>query len=253
MEILEKTFFQLIIPFISWAMLGMVMDGTFSFNWLTKPDDGLWFLWVLFWIGAISICLSKLTKLFNWPEELIVGICCTILLGVLLINKLSFGYHLVAWYLPFYSLGALTNKYEEKFDDVLIHLKWFLLVLFIVLGLFWMRTLPPAFIGGNSMLITYVYKFITGIVACFGIYIAAKSLNRKLSVLSEIGGGMTLGIYAIHQPLIRFLREFIFYDFNLIPIWVQVILLFFISILLTVTIYWVISKNKYTSKLFLGK
>lgn len=184
---LKRRFSQLIIPFISWAMVGMVVDGTFTLKWLTKPDDALWFLWVLFWIGVIFVSLSKLSKILNWPEEILMSICCTIFLGILLISKLSFGYHLVAWYLPFYSFGAITNKYEEKFDNVLNIFKWPLLIMFVFLGFFWMRTTPPTFINGNSMLITYVYKFITGIVGCFGIYIVTKSLNRKILFLSVMG------------------------------------------------------------------
>lgn len=102
------------------------------------------------------------------------------------------------------------------------------------------------------MLITYVYKFITGIVGCFGIYITTKSLNGNILILSEMGG-MTLDIYAMHQPLIRLLYAHGFCNIGTIPTWIQVILLFFISTLLTITIYWILSKNQYTSKLFLGK
>ena len=47
----KKRFFQLIIPFMAWAMLGMTISGNYNWIWLTKPDTALWFLWVLFWIG----------------------------------------------------------------------------------------------------------------------------------------------------------------------------------------------------------
>ena len=95
-------------------MLAMTMSGNWSMSWLVKPDTSLWFLWVLFWIGTLHVCMIRPIQKFKYGEEIVMAIASVLLLGVLLVSKLSFGFHLVAWYFPFYCMGYVTKKYWDK-------------------------------------------------------------------------------------------------------------------------------------------
>ena len=130
---------QLVIPFVAWAMLGMTLSTDFNWNWLVRPDNGLWFLWVLFWIGVLQILFSKLARKINIAEEYIFMTVCLVLLGVMVVNKLAFGFHLIAWYLPYYILGSLFRKYEVRLSPILDKSRLPLVVLYITGGYFWMR------------------------------------------------------------------------------------------------------------------
>lgn len=152
---IKRRFIQLVIPFIAWAMLGLTIQGEYNWTWLTQPDTGLWFLWVLFWIGVIHIVLSKLSVILKIEENLIFGISCILFLGILFINKLSFGYHLVAWYLPFYLMGSILKRFENQLFPI-INKNYFVLgMLFVILAFYWMRNESPTFININSQALIF--------------------------------------------------------------------------------------------------
>ena len=248
----KKRFFQLIIPFMAWAMLGMTISGNYNWIWLTKPDTALWFLWVLFWIGCAHIGISKLGKRLNISDEIIMVIATIVFLCLLLISKFSFGFHLFAWYLPFYFAGVITRKYSIILDR-LDKFKWTFLLTFVVLGFFWMRKESPTFMHSNSMSTIYSYKIIVGFIGCYTFILIARLHNHKLLYISELGGVMTLGIYAIHQLVIKYLVSFnTLFNYSL-PLWLYVCLVFLLTLGITLILYKILSHIKFLSRLFLGK
>ena len=247
---------QLVIPFVAWAMLGMTLSTDFNWNWLVRPDNGLWFLWVLFWIGVLQILFSKLARKINIAEEYIFMTVCLVLLGVMVVNKLAFGFHLIAWYLPFYILGSLFRKYEVRLSPILDKSRLPLVVLYITGGYFWMRNESPTFMHTNSQLIIFGYKFLIGIIGCLCFMSIFRLWNGRGLIISEIGGGMTLGIYAIHQTVIRYTLESnkqLGWGMENLTLWVQVLVLFIITCLSTFLIYFIFNKTVITRKLFLGR
>lgn len=64
---------------------------------------------------------------------------------------------------------------------------------------------------------------------------------------------MTLGIYALHQPIIRFAVNKDLFQISSMEFWLQCVILFLCASVLTLLGYWGLSKNKFLSKLFLGK
>ena len=249
---IKRRFIQLIVPFVAWSMLSMTLSGNYSLNWLTRPDTSLWFLWVLFWIGCVHLGLSKLSKQFQIYEEIIILIACIVFLGLLFINKFSFGFHLFAWYLPFYCAGAITRKHQSNLFYKLVDFKWLFLLLFIILGYFWMRQESPTFINTNSTAIIYFYKFLVGFIGCYTFILFAQMYNYKVLYICELGG-MTLGIYAIHQFVIKFLIESHLYDIDCMGLWGQICSIFFMTLILTVFSYQILSHIPFLSQLFLGK
>ncbi len=190
-ESLRRRFVQLVIPFISWAILDMSIRGDFNIRWLTDPDSALWFLWVLFWIGVIHISLSKLSMKMRVPEEIIIGIGCCLLIAILMFSKLSFGFHLIAWYLPFYVMGCLTMKYQHELIPFLNKIRIPLLLIFLVSAYFWMRNSSPLFIDSNSQMMIFGYKFFVGVIGSLSIFSLLNLWNYRVLYISELGGGNT--------------------------------------------------------------
>ncbi len=251
---LKKRSIQLLIPFLAWAMLGMTISNNFNWMWLTKPDTGLWFLWVLFWIGALHISLSKLAYKINVIEEIILSIACIVLLGSVIVSKLSFGFHLIAWYFPFYLLGVFSRKYDIIVIKYLEKYKWLLLGMFILDGYFWMRNESPTFLNTKSPIIIMGYKFLIGIIGCYCFMALIRPFNNKWLIISELGGGMTLGLYAIHQSVIKYILVLQdYYSLKINSLWLTITLLFIATCLFTIIIYLIFNKLSFTRRLLLGK
>lgn len=186
--LIRRRAIQLIVPFIAWAMVGMSVSGNPDWNWLTNPDTALWFLWVLFWIGTVHLSLSKCTRYIQANEEVVFFIVCLLFLVTLVFTKLSYGFHLIAWYLPFYCLGAFSRKYEPGFTAMTDRFRWTLGISFIVLAFFWMRNESPAFIQSDSQIIIFGYKFLTGFIGSLFFMSISRLYDSKLLLISEIGG-----------------------------------------------------------------
>ena len=229
------------------------IQGEYNWTWLTQPDTGLWFLWVLFWIGVIHIVLSKLSVILKIEENLIFGISCILFLGILFINKLSFGYHLVAWYLPFYLMGSILKRFENQLFPI-INKNYFVLgMLFVILAFYWMRNESPTFININSQALIFGYKFIVGFIGCLFFISLGQFFDDKILYLSELGSGMTLGIYAVHQFVIRLLVHFkIQMDWS-DNFWIGVLIAFIFVFGISFLIYRLIGYSRYISKILLGK
>jgi len=251
---IRKRFVQLIIPFVAWAMLGLATTRSWNLIWFTQPDTGLWFLWVLFWIGVIFVSLSIISDKLNISLEMLTIFCCAILIGVLFISKLMFGFHLIAWYLPFYCLGAFLRKHYGKFIVIFKKAGLSLCVVFCVMVMFWMRNEPPTFMSSGGTAITFGYKFLTGLAGCGAFFYLSTFANCKILYLSCLGG-VTLGVYAIHLPLVRFIAQIPLFE-NIARHGGQFIMvgvLFLMTCIVTGMLYWILSRFNLTSRIFLGK
>lgn len=252
---IKHRFLQLVISFIAWAMIGMVITNDYNWYWLTNPDTALWFLWVLFWIGTLHMALSKLSKKLGIAEEVVFLSACIVFLGILFISKLSFGFHLLAWYLPFYCLGSIARKYESI---LILRLQdWCLIfgLLFVTSGFFWMRNESPTFLQSDSQALIFGYKFLVGFLGCIFFLSIIRVFERNMLLLNKLGG-VTLGIYAIHQLVIRCIVNMdSITDIPLLSanLWAQIIGIFILAFLITLFVYWLLNSFNVTSKLFLGK
>lgn len=189
-SLIKRRAIQLIVPFISWAMIGMTISGSYDMEFLIHPDTALWFLWVLFWIGTVHMTLSKCCLRFNLNEEIVFFISCFLFLAVLLFSKLSFGFHLFAWYLPFYVFGAFSRKHDSLFSNIMDHCRLPLGACFVILAFFWMRNESPTFMSSQSQVIIFGYKFIVGLIGSLFFMSVARMFDGKLLLISEIGGGV---------------------------------------------------------------
>ena len=123
---IKKRFIGLMIPFITWAIIGSVYRSfsratvfdidSFIVNlkaYFLRPEHGLWYCWVLFFACLIHGILYKL------PEK--VGVCLLIAVAVCLwILRLPnvFGLHNLQKLFVFYVAGYLISKYKYGSNTV---------------------------------------------------------------------------------------------------------------------------------------
>ena len=253
---------QLIIPFLIWTTISLLINNKLTFStfvsYLVIPDDGLWFLWVLFFINVLFLIVTYIFKKINYPEEIgILGMCLILTLIMVLFEIRVFGFQFIAFYFLFYCMGYAIHKYYEmvKTNNIFV-----LLIIAIVWGFLawnWKMSEPPTFLDGipvPSALMLYGYRFIT---ACAAIYlllmVAPRVLNNQhhLNTLISTFGGVSLGIYAVHYLVIANAFGFCNRQGYEIPL---IVLITFISgVLITWGIVFVLNMVPQARKILLGK
>lgn len=189
----KKRFFQLIVPFLAWAVLGCCIKGDFFDLWrkIQHPDSGLWFLWCLFFIVLLLKLCESVSKRMNIGLEKVVCGIALLLIGTMVALKFKlFGFQFIAWYFPFYCMGFFARKYQDILWKMTSRVAWPMLALFVVMAYWWMRKDPPLFLPANSpVLYNYAYKFVTATVALVALMPLFKThINYKTLIISTMGG-----------------------------------------------------------------
>jgi fucose 4-O-acetylase-like acetyltransferase len=257
--------FRLVIPFITWYVIKYIIDKQWVnytfFNFIKliikSPDNGLWFLWVLFVIRVIFILLKKISNKLHYNELMIIIIFS--LLIILLKPVRVLGIDLVKTYYTYFCLGYIANKEINIIKKININNKMFKyssIVIFIIAAMQWNRTGAPFFYNENLngsfgvvyKIIVKIYNIITALLGSLFIFFISDLVVKKnktiLKSLSYLGKN-TLGIYAIH-----------FYLVDLIStksLFLNYILNFCISISLSIIIIKIIKRYKVLSLILLGE
>ena len=98
------------------AFAGISLRDFVEFNLrvILRPDLGLWFLWVLFFIHTLFICCRKAAKALQIDERIIVLVVLGGLNLVELITRTDFlGFHWIAWYFIFFSAGVYIRPFSQ--------------------------------------------------------------------------------------------------------------------------------------------
>ena len=206
--LLRRRTFQLLVPFLSWALLEAALRGRLSDFPLTLlyPDRGLWFLYVLFVVTVLHVACFKLFRLMRLAPEWGVALLVGVLMGVKVVCRFDYlAFPHVAWYFFFYHVGFFMRKYEDKISERSRLVAGLLcLSLFFVLAYWWRLAAPPAFMSvACPVAVGSLYNLSTALFACLGfIWVGQKHLKQHLPIITKMGW-ITLGIYAIHQTLLR--------------------------------------------------
>lgn len=253
---------QLIIPFLIWTTISLLINNKLTFStfvsYLVIPDDGLWFLWVLFFINVLFLIVTYIFKIINYPEEIgIFGMCLILTLIMVLFEIRFFGFQFIAFYFLFYSMGYVIHKYFEKIKINNVYVLLLIAALWGILAWNWQMSEPPSFLAGiplPSALMLYGYRFITASAAIYLLLmVAPRILNHqyRLNTLITSLGGVSLGIYAVHYLVIANAFGFCSrhgYDIPLI-----VLITFISGVLITWGIVLVLNMIPSTRKILLGK
>ncbi len=230
MEFIKRKFYQLIIPFVAWYLIGYFLGGahyrgvhfmTYIHDVIVSPDDGLWFLYVLF---VNFCCLAFIRKLE--PKLKLWSYLITWLV-IYALPTAKYGVGLVKWHLPFFITGYLIFRYRERLERYSKVPAALSLATFPILAATWHRLYNPAplthldgrliahhisniSVGDIATLNVYpvIVLFYLYAVAFSGIgftYWVFKALHNKY-IYSFFGflGLYTLDVYVVHEYFFRF-------------------------------------------------
>lgn len=256
-QTVRKRFKQLMVPFLSWAVVGCCihLDWHRFIDKIIHPDTGLWFLWALFFIVLLMKLCDSACSYLKVKLEYVVCIFSLLLMGIMVALKFKlFGFQFIAWYLPFYAIGFFGRKYQNLWEGWGRISPLWLSALFLFMAYWWMRKDPPLFMGQDSHAIyNYAYKFIVATVAIAAFIPLFKSyMNRIVLIITKLGG-VTLGIYAIHQTVITILMLWLDIESLQLPYWLYIGCLWMTALAISYLCYILIERNRCLSSLFLGK
>lgn len=259
---------QLLIPFTIWSLIQFFVRGNCSLNAILQiiihPDSYFWFLWVLFWICVIFNLAQLLSSKLKENEMVLILGTCLLLFGVMVVMEIRvLGFQFLAYYFLFYTLGYSLHKYEET--PLLKALsKPYVMVVLTALWAFlawgWtMHGLPswvPAIPHVPSALLQYAYRGFTALVAIVVLIgFAPKALNGtgKLNKMICTLGVVSLGLYVVHLSIMGYVVTTIKSVVPSIENWTCIALSFAIALAISYLVVLLLSKNKHTARILLGK
>lgn len=255
---------QLLVPYVIWSIISFCISGDYSFNNLSAlllfPDKYFWFLWILFWTCIVFSLSRYLSVKVNVDELWGIAIASIIMIvAMVAFDFRMFGFQFLAYYFIFYVLGYCMHRFEFlQFSNKYVLMS--LSVLWFLLAWSWnMHKLPnwfPENFPIPTSLVQYAYRGLTASIAVIVMLnIVPKLLNgsdRLNSYISRLGA-YSLGIYVCHLCFMGSLYKGIDTLFPSFPIWLDVVILFTLSLVTTVFIVEVLKQNCVTAKLLLGK
>lgn len=250
---LKKRLFQLALPFVFWAIVyPLFISGHFDLNntykTLLYPDNGLWFLYNLFFYCILSNCSEKFaTKRFS--QEFYMLLFLTALYVLMFVFHTLFNVTQICWYFPFFLIGFYIHKYSsiiekyEKYNN-------FIGVIFIFTMPLWMMREVPLFYKWINLgtAFSYIYRYTVEIAGTlFFFFIGKKFLDFPIVLLNKIGT-KTLGIYAFQFVVLHYLGMLFDINNSLLKILIETCL----TVPICYLIVCIIEKIKYLNVCFIG-
>lgn len=203
----------MLIPWVSWVFLFSLFSNNLKdYVWKAfyEPDTSLWFLITLFYIACFQNVLYFLSQKININLFILSFISFVILLLVhKTIEPSPFGFGWTVYHFPYYVIGQYLRY--AKFELIQNRLFYILLPVFFILAFYWKRLevpiiLPNLFIAQEYII--YFYKYACAITGSLALLYVFKTLSIFFSKrnLFVYAGQLSLGIYACHVPIIKFIR-----------------------------------------------
>lgn len=268
LNVCKRRSFQLLVPFLVWSLMRFLLSGDYSIDHLIKivirPDAYFGFLWVLFLICVIFNLAQLVASRLKVNEMILILGTCIILLGVMVVMEIRvFGFQFLAYYFLFYTLGFSLHKYESSPLLKGVNKPYVMIVLTLLWAfLAWgwtMHGLPswmPAIPYMPSSLLQYAYRGFTALVAIVLLMgVAPKVLNStsRLNKMICMLGVVSLGLYVVHLSIMGYVVTAVQSVVPSIRNWTCVALSFVIALAISYLVVWLLSKNKHTARIFLGK
>lgn len=205
---LKDKFLRLIVPFFTWYLVYYPLGNDITLDrsgtipeylarGVINPQNGLWFLWVLFFCYIFLFITQTIEKYFRDFSFLLV---------FLLINFVpidTFGFMHFKYFFSFFALGYLLAKYKDKISKIKRYILPAGLVLFPALFFLWYPNLN----GEQLVPLYYIFTqtkffFIKYLLALFGIlfsysFIFLIKASKSYYLLAWLGL-FTLDIYCSH-------------------------------------------------------
>ncbi len=259
---LSKRVWQLLVPYLVWCLLKLLLIQEFNLASIAKivtDPVSFWFLWVLFWVYLIFQLSLYLHRKSNSKFNYMSIVFALILIGAMaVLNTKIFGFHLIAYYFSFYALGYYMGQHK------LLNVKsgWLLgglAVVWLFLAMGWsMHALPswmPAIPYVPVAMVQLAYRFITAFIAIVVLLNTAPLLLKEVGKVNNVFarlGFYSLGIYVTHYLVIWWIAEWEIKNMSLGAA-SEIALVFVTGLIAAIILVWILSKNKYTALVFLGK
>lgn len=259
---------QLLVPYLVWTIVAFLIKGEYTLSaisgMLLYPDRSFWFLWVLFWICVIFNLAQQIASRLKVNEMIMILGTCFLLFGVMVVMEIRvLGFQFLAYYFLFYTLGYCLHKYEET-PLLKGMLKPYVLAALAGLWAFlawgWtMHGLPswmPAIPHVPSTLLQHAYRGFTAFVAIVVLLGSSPKLLNSTDTLNQMIctlGVVSLGLYVVHLSLMGYIVDGVQLIMPNIRTWTCVATTFVVALTISYLIVWLLNKNKYTSRIFLGK
>ena len=265
-EFLTSRFVQLIPPFLCWPIIWRIVEMDFAgleeqyMKLFKQPDTGLWFLYILFLISLLEFIRKKLldyiipdsSHSLAWWINLISILALSVTLPalILILNLRGWGIQLISLYYPFYMMGNLMRQHWNKIGHRLKSIGWVLMVLFIIsLAVYW-GGYTALFNVGSKSLFDYGFKVLTSTLGALSMFsLFSRSQGVEFPRWTYYIGSHTLGIYAVHQPLIGYLRN----NIHLPSVPLQICISFMLISAASLLFVYIAQRNKWSAMLLLGE
>lgn len=252
----SKRFVQLIIPFLVWTGINALikLDPSLILEDILRPEKGLWFLWALFFITIIHTACCRLAYRTRCKDEYLSLFVAFALFATMRKFDL-FCYSTIAKFFIYYILGFYSRKYIRSANiniEKCSIIGLSSLVVFLVLGFFSTQSGAPSFMpSASSALYGQVYNLVVSLIAITSMLLLFRLYLDKYLTISKLGE-VTLGVYAIHRPIMSLLPlQLISYEHRTLY-YVLVLLLCCIVTVLSYYAVQFINRNRYTSLLLNG-
>lgn len=267
-----KRFLQLIVPFFCYNVIAFFADGfaeislrgfaEFNLRIILRPDLGLWFLWVLFFIHTLFICCRKAATVLQIDERIIVLVVLGGLNLVELITRTDFlGFHWIAWYFIFFSAGVYIRPFSQM-EHVSLDRGLLIgsAILFPVCAYFFRlqncitppRILQSIDLGSYFPIFYRLWVAALGIILFYEIFKWTETMGASYCTkILILLGRETLGLYFVHCLIINLTIAPFVDRMGLIPIGGAVV----VGIVLTAVSYLIVKllrRNRLSRLLILG-
>lgn len=260
----RRRFWQILVPYFVWSFIVFLQKGNYTFEQLSRmimyPDSYFWFLWVLFWICVIFELAKKAAELVHIDELVPISLCCLLLLGAMVTCEIRIlGFQFLAYYFLFYTLGYCVHRCPVLQVRSIIPLIALAIVWGVLAWSWKMHSLPtwvPVIPHVPTSLLQYAYRGLSALVAILVMFgFAPKVLNGGNTVnrcMVEIGV-YSLGLYVIHLVFMGCLSKALEYVAPEASLLTKVVVIAFVDLVLSIVLVQFLKRNKYTSKILLGK
>ncbi len=263
---LTKKTKHLIVPFLSWAIIGCLIYNRNIITTIKKlffdpSNGGLWFLTTLFSLSLIICILNIISNKIKINFYILISIFSLFFVCAGAICKTNIlGIRSISWYYIFYVSGIILKQYEnQKIIAILYKNVYWELLLFVIFAYFFRRSYTSNDYSIISKLTFFANKLFVAFLGIMSSYFICKKYlsskdNKIIRIFSKIGQ-KTLGIYAIQFIAIKFLTKFDIiniFGYNC-DITIHIIFDFILAAIISYYMTLTLEKNKYTSKILLGK
>ncbi|MFW2488461.1 acyltransferase family protein [Clostridium chromiireducens] len=267
----KKRVISLLLPFLIWGIItslfvcfkDIIIRHTLSTfierirDLFLYPANGLWFLWVLFFINVIHLIINSLEEKNGMISYVIVFII------VMIIPFGSyFGIDTIKWMLPFYFVGYFTNKYNDYISEKvkfirIISICLLPVAIFLVIKNNYLCLINKELVVENKLFysVNLGLRYIIAFVWIIVIFSITNLLKKNICYIKLANLGLySLDIYVIQVFFVKMIGKISFWGDNIIIF--NLLFVPLMTILIT-TICYIISnklirKNKFFTLLLLG-